>query len=148
VLGLDWRRRHEDDEGSGTEWLPASDGPVLGRLLAVLGASVGDGSAGPALPTWLVHPACPRSVRLDVVRVLVRQRGTARPDRLNRSIQVRLPAGREEAIRRLFRTVLDREAAFHGSAGATVRTLDASAAEVLGSPPTLGSPLPGRSQNR
>jgi hypothetical protein len=73
---------------------------------------------------------------------------SARPDRPNRPIQVRLPAGREDAIRRLFRTVLDREAAFHGSAGATVRTLDAAAAEVLGSPPTLGSPLPGRSQNR
>jgi hypothetical protein len=138
-LGISWQRRHVDDDGSGTEWLVDRDGSVLGRLLGILGAPVN--REGPALPGWLMHEACPRGIRVDVARVLVRQRGT-RIDSSSWPVQVRA-TDRRAAIRRLFESVLDGEANVRES-GEHLLRLDTDAVASLGQAPTLGDPLPGR----
>lgn len=50
ILGIDWRDRGTGHVREATEWVPDADGSVLGRLLAVVGAPVGE-AGGPALPT-------------------------------------------------------------------------------------------------
>lgn len=143
ALGIGWSRRDRAAPGSGDEWIAAADGSALGRLLAVLGAPVSR-NRRPALPPWLLQDACPRALRLDVARVLVRQRGTARREKPTRPVHLTLgDPNRRGVIRGFLCDVVGREDAVHGSDDAAVWTLDAPAAELLGTPPTVGDPLPG-----
>jgi hypothetical protein len=81
-----------------------------------------------------------------VARVLVRQGGTARPDRPNTPIQLALGNdNRRPVIRAYLRDVVGRDDAIRGGEDAAVTYLDARAAELLGVPPALGEALPGRS---
>ncbi|WP_276258113.1 hypothetical protein [Haloglomus litoreum] len=139
VLGLEWGRRHVDDDISGTEWVPKRDGSVLGRLLAVLGAPT-SATEGPSLPPWLLLDA-PRPVRLAAARVAVRQRGTALPGG-GMPLQLAMHHdGRREAIARLLRSVAPQDDEVRVDAGTNIR-LDIRAAELLGAPPVLDGFLP------
>ncbi|WP_254823125.1 hypothetical protein [Haloglomus halophilum] len=139
VLGLEWRQRHVDDDISGAEWVPARDGSVLGRLLAVLGAPTG-ADEGPSLPPWLLLDA-PRAVRLDAARVAVRQRGTAL-DLPTMPLQLGLHRdGRREAIARLCRSVAPSDGEVRVDDGGNIR-LDRRAAELLAAAPLLDGFLP------
>lgn len=143
VLGIDWEQRHSAREQQGTYWVPDDDGGPLGRLLAVLGAPVGR-APGPDLPTWTVRDDCPRALRLDLARIIVRQRGTVRDDLSTMPIQLRLtkPGRRQAVVELLDGLLADGPGEVRTDDGAHVR-LDARAAEVLGTPPALGNPLPG-----
>jgi hypothetical protein len=140
ALGLVWTRRHEDTDGpSGTEWVPAADGSVLGRLLAVLGAPT-SATEGPSLPPWLLLEA-PRAVRLDAARVAVRQRGTPL-DRPTIPLQLAIHRdGRREAIARLLQSVAPADGEVWTDNSGHIR-LDPRAAEVLAAAPVLDGYLP------
>ncbi len=140
ALGLDWRQRHTDDERSGTEWLPRRHGSVLARLLAVLGAPV-EQAGPPALPPWLVAEDCPRALRLDAARIIVRQRGTVRADRPATPIQLKIGDGRSDAIRRLLQTVAPPQGEIRADEGGHLR-LTPRAVELLGTVPAIGEAKP------
>ena len=142
ALGIDWEQRHSGREQQGTYWVPGADACPLGRLLAVLGAPVGRASR-PDLPTWTVRDDCPRALRLDLARIIVRQRGTVRDDLSTMPIQLRLsnPGRRQAVVELLDGLLADAPGEVRTDDGAHVR-LDARAAEVLGTPPALGNPLP------
>jgi hypothetical protein len=139
VLGLEWRQRHDDDGRSGVEWVPARDGSVLGRLLAVLGAPTGAGE-GPSLPPWLLLDA-PRAVRLAAARVAVRQRATPL-DIPTMPLQLAMHRdGPREAIVQLLRSVVPPDGEVRIDDGGNIR-LDRRAAELLAAAPLLDGYLP------
>jgi hypothetical protein len=84
-----------------------------------------------------------------MARVIVRQRGTARRDRPNRPVQVRLSEPGRRRVVELLRDLLEECGQVHeGDGEGPLIRLDARATELLGTPPALGDPLPGCPPNR
>lgn len=140
-LDVEFSVVRRNDEKRATEYRPSTDASVLGRLLYVLGAPLGEKTADSdlSLPSYL--DGAPRSVRLDFARVYVRNRGVERPDRPNRPVTFREERSKEylREFRDFLVDVVGTEAWIRGSADSQTTFLTPQAAELLFEEPTLGT---------
>lgn len=138
LVGVDGTYEREDESGRATEYRVTTDGSVLGRLLAVLGAPVGEKHADRDLQLPPDLAQAPRDIRLDFARTYVCCRATPRPHRPSTPRQIieeRPPAFRD-ALRALFRSLGESDWIRGTGRQILLRT---QAVELLDMPPTMGT---------
>lgn len=126
LVGIDYQVLHPDTMGRATEIRPAEDGAILGRVLAALGAPVGEKAHidDLSLPDYL--DAAGQHLRLDFARTYVLNRGVVHDDKATLTIAEERPRTyRDEVAAFLERTLGETV-----TSGETI-TLSADAARVL-----------------
>jgi hypothetical protein len=138
--GLSYRITRTDDPDRGREAVPDEHASVLGRMLSVLGAPVGQKHERTALslPSYLWD--APEPIRLDFARTYLLNRGHTRRDRPEMPVQIgesRSDRFREELVA-LLRSLVDEPAGIRPS-GERLVYLYPEAADQLFMPPTFGN---------
>lgn len=104
-VGLSYQYTRRDESGRADEVVPDADASVLGRVLTVLGAPLGEKSERSAvsLPTYLA--TAPASVRRAFARTYVLNRGQVTPGKDTVKFREERPESYLSALRSLLRDV-------------------------------------------
>lgn len=141
-VGVDHRVIHTDADTRATELAPTEHASRLGRMLAALGAPVGEKNttANVSLPSYLA--SAPYATRLDFARMYVQNRSTDRPDRPTTPLQLQESRSlrfKNELASFLREVVGDDEAITGGGTERGPLFLSERAVATLDSSPTFGS---------
>jgi hypothetical protein len=126
-VGVDYRVVHDDDPDRATELRISGDGSILGRVLAVLGAPVGEKAHDDdiSLPNYLNEVS--QFHRLDFARIYLFNRGAVHDDKATLTISEDRPKAYRDEVAAFLEATLEQRV----TSGDVTITLSADAARAI-----------------